>query len=56
MNEQIKLYYSDTSGWLVFVCFLEEIEDKNHFEINWPLSAIEESLPGIARLEIACFI
>ena len=26
-NEQIQLYYCDTSGWLVFVRFLEEIED-----------------------------
>ena len=28
----------DTSGWLVFVSFLGEIEDtKKHFEIIWPL-------------------
>ena len=26
-NEWILLYYYETSGWLVFVCFLEEIED-----------------------------
>ena len=26
-NKQIRLYYYDTSGRLVFVCFLEEIED-----------------------------
>ena len=26
-NEQIRLYYCDTSGRLVFVRFLEEIED-----------------------------
>ena len=37
-NERIRLYYYDTSGRLVFVRFLEEIDDpKNHFEINWPL-------------------
>ena len=31
-NKMIRLYYYDTSGWLVFV------EDtKKHFEINWPL-------------------
>ena len=34
-NEQIRLYYYDTPGRLVFVRFLEEIDDpKNHFEIN----------------------
>ena len=27
MNEQIQIYYYDTSGWLVFVRFLEEIDD-----------------------------
>ena len=27
MNEQIRRYYYDTSGRLVFVCFLEEIDD-----------------------------
>ena len=27
MNEQIQLYYYDTSGRLVFVRFLEEIDD-----------------------------
>ena len=27
MNNQIQLYYYDTSGQLVFVQFLEEIED-----------------------------
>ena len=38
-NEQIPLmYYYDNSGRLVFVRFLEEIDDpKNRFEINWPL-------------------
>ena len=56
VSSKKRLYYYDTSGRLVFVCFLEQIEDKNHFGINWPLSAIKESLPGIARLEIACFI
>ena len=25
-NERIRLYYYDTSGWLVFVRFLEEID------------------------------
>ena len=31
-------YYYDNSGRLVFVHFLEEIDDpKNRFEINWPL-------------------
>ena len=38
MNKQILLYYYETSGRLVFICFLEEIEDtKKHFEIIWPL-------------------
>ena len=37
--EQIRLYYYDTSGRVVFFRFLEEIEDtKKHFEINWPLA------------------
>ena len=27
MNEQIRFYYNDTSGRLVFVRFLEEIDD-----------------------------
>ena len=37
--EGILLYYYETSGWLVSVRFLEEIEDtkKRHFEIIWPL-------------------
>ena len=26
-NKRIRLYYYETSGRLVFVCFLEEIED-----------------------------
>ena len=40
-NERIRLYYYDTSGRLVFVHFLEEIDDpKNHFEINWPLESV----------------
>ena len=32
--------YYDTSGRIVFVRFLESIEDdkKRHFEINWPLA------------------
>ena len=40
-SEQIHLFNYD---WLVFVCFLEEIDDpKSHFEINWPLGlAISE--------------
>ena len=34
-NERIRLYYYDTLGRLVFVRFLEEIDEpKNHFEIN----------------------
>ena len=39
MNEQIQLYYYDTSGWLVFVRFLEENRrpQKTIIEINWPL-------------------
>ena len=38
MNELILLYCHETSGWLVFVRFLEEIEDiKRHCKINWPL-------------------
>ena len=37
-NERIWLYYYDTSSRLVFVRFLEEIEDtKKYFEIIWPL-------------------
>ena len=37
-NEQIRLYYYDTSGRLVFVRFLEEIDvPQKRFEINWPL-------------------
>ena len=39
-----------------FVSWKKLKTSKKHFEINWPLSVIEESLPGIARLEIACFI
>ena len=40
-NERIRLYYFDTSVRLVFVRFLEEIDDpKNHFEINWPLKKL----------------
>ena len=36
-----KLYYYETSVWLVFVYLLEEIkEPKNHFEINWPLGSL----------------
>ena len=38
-NELILLYYYETSGRHVFICFLEEIEDtKKHFEIIWPLA------------------
>ena len=34
-NEQIQFYYYDTSGWLVFVHFLEEIEDtKDILKLN----------------------
>ena len=37
-NKRIRLYYNDTSGRLVVVPFLEEIEGtKKHFEIKWPL-------------------
>ena len=39
-NERIIPYYYETSGRLVFVRFLEEIDNpKNPFEINWPLEA-----------------
>ena len=36
MNEQIRLYYYDASGQLVFVHFLEEFEDtkKNIFKLT----------------------
>ena len=27
MNKQILIYYYETPGWVVFVCFLKEIED-----------------------------
>ena len=38
MNEQIWLYYYDTSGRLVFVRFLRKLTTpRNHFEIDWPL-------------------
>ena len=37
-NERILLYYYETSGRLVFIHFLEEIENtKRHFGIIWPL-------------------
>ena len=37
-NERIQFYFYDTSGWLVFVCFLEELKTpKSPFEINWHL-------------------
>ena len=37
-NKRIQLSYYETSGKLVFVCFLEEIDDpKKHFENNKPL-------------------
>ena len=26
-NESIQLYYCDAPSWLIFVCFLEEIDD-----------------------------
>ena len=39
-NKRIWLYYYDTSGQLVFVRFLEEIDDtKKPFRNNWPLRA-----------------
>ena len=39
-NERIRLYYYDTSSWLVFVCFLEEIKDnkkpfRNHLTFSY---------------------
>ena len=37
-NKKFDLQYYDTSGWLVFVRFLEELKTpKSPFEINWPL-------------------
>ena len=51
-NEWIWLYYYDTSGLLVFVHFLEEIEDsKKTFQINWPLGSYQnvERLKGKIR-------
>ena len=33
MNKRIRLYYYETSGRLVFVCFLEEIE-RHHKDIS----------------------
>ena len=40
MNEPILLYYYESSGRLVFVRFLEKIEDiKTTFWNNWPLAA-----------------
>ena len=51
-NEWILLYYYDTSGWLVFVRFLEEIDDhKNHFEINWPLRDFYERFILSSKIE-----
>ena len=39
-NKQIQLYYYDTSGGLVFVPFMEKIDDpKNRFEISLPLGS-----------------
>ena len=36
-------YYYDNSGRLVFVRFLEEIDDpKNRFEIKWPLGIFND--------------
>ena len=35
MSERIRLYYYDTSGRLVFVRFLEEIEDSKNTFWNW---------------------
>ena len=50
-NERIRLYYYDTSSGLVFVHFLEEIEDtkKNHFEIIWPLTERKNLIMKIFR-------
>ena len=52
-NEQIRLHYYDTSGWLVFLRFLDEIEDtKKHFEINWPL-LIQKYFFVLQRISLA---
>ena len=38
-KEKLRPNYYDTSGWIVFVRFLEELKTpKRHFEINWPPS------------------
>ena len=43
MNEWIRFYYYDTSSWLVFVRFLEELKTpERHFEINWPLADLKQ--------------
>ena len=37
-NKRIQLYYYDTSGWLVLICFWKKLKaPKRHFEIKWPL-------------------
>ena len=37
-TKKFNLQYYDTSGWLVFIRFLEELKTpKSPFEINWPL-------------------
>ena len=53
-NERIRLYYYDTSGRLVFVRFLEEIEDakKICFEINWPLTTQESATKPILKTRL----
>ena len=41
-NEQIRLYYYDTSGRLVFVRFLEETEDnKKTFDFTTMISQVD---------------
>ena len=43
MKKQIRLCYYDTSGRLVIIRSLEEIDDlKKHFEIKWPLTQQKE--------------
>ena len=37
-TKKFDIQYYDTSGWLVFVRFLEELKtSKSPFEMNWPL-------------------
>ena len=57
MNEKIQLYYYDTLGRLVFVCFLGEIEEtkrtfrnKSNFNRAY-LDTILKALSKLAALE-----